>query len=230
MLGIAIKIEDRAARGLVRNLDKQARFAAARTLNEVARQVQTEALPQGLQRSLDRPTPFTTSPRGTFVQPATRDRLVASVVFKERQASYLRYQVFGGERRPNRRALRLPTDIKLDQYGNLPKGIIRQLVAVARKESKLERRRARRIKISNKLELFYGDPRDVGGHDLPPGIYKIVPRTGGGTALVPLIVFPETTATYRKRVDLEEIARPVVASAFAPAFARALRDAIASAR
>ena len=210
-------------------LEKQVNFAASKALNDTAREVR-KAIPAGLRKSLDRPTPFTAGEGATFVKPAKRDNLTAEVLFKDRQASYLRYQVEGGVRRPTRRALRLPSAIRLDQYGNLPRGIIQQLIAVARKESRLGKRKARRIQVSNKLDLFYGDPKDVGGRDFPPGIYKIVRLSAERSQLVPLIVFPETAATYRKRVDLLSISRPVVASAFSPAFARALRDALASAR
>jgi hypothetical protein len=210
-------------------LEKQVKFASSKALNDTASEVR-KAIPAGLRRSLDRPVPFTVSERATFVRPARRDNLTAEVLFKDRQASYLRYQVEGGVRRPTRRALRLPSAIQLDQYGNIPRGIIQQLIAVARKESKLGKRKARRIKVSNKLDLFYGDPRDVGGRNFPVGIYKIVRLSAERSQLVPLIVFPEATATYRKRVDLLSIARPVVASAFSPAFTRALRGALASAR
>jgi hypothetical protein len=210
-------------------LEKQVNFAASKALNETAREVR-KAIPAGLRRSLDRPTPFTAGEGATFVKPARRDSLVAEVLFKPRQASYLRYQVEGGVRSPTRRALRLPSAVKLNEYGNLPRGIIQQLISVARKESRLGKRRSRRIQVSNKLDLFYGDPRDVGGRNFPPGIYKIVKLSPERSQLVPLIVFPETVARYRKRVDLLAIARPVVASAFSPAFARALREALATAR
>lgn len=229
MLNLNITTNLDEVRRQLAGLERQVSFAASRALNDTAREVR-KAVPEGLRRSLDRPTPFTASEGAMFIRPARRDNLTAEVLFKDRQASYLRYQVEGGVRRPARRALRLPSAIRLDQYGNLPRGIIQQLIAVARKESKLGKRKARRIQVSNTLDLFYGDPKDVGGHNFPPGIYKIVRLSSERSQLVPLIVFPETAATYRKRVDLMSIARLVVASAFSPAFSRALRDALASAK
>ncbi|MBT9511341.1 MAG: hypothetical protein IV104_03245 [Acidovorax sp.] len=218
-----------AVKRQIANADKQVRFAASRALNETAQEVR-KAIPGELSRSLDRPTPFTTSDKATFVRPATKERLEAAVQFKDRQASYLRYQLEGGLRQPARKALRLPSAIGLDQHGNLPKGIIKQLVAIARKEGKLGKRRARRIKVSNKLELFYGDPKDLGARKFPPGIYKIVSRGKGvGAQLIPLIVFPEQAAKYEKRVDLEPMARAVVLKTFGPAFERELRAALQSA-
>lgn len=218
-----------AVRRQFAGLEKQVNFAASKALNDVAKEVQ-KAIPAALQRSLDRPTAFTANERATFIKPAKRDSLSAAVLFKDRQASYMRYQTEGGVRQPTRKALRLPSAIQLNAHGNLPKGIIQQLIAVARKEGKLGKRKARRIRVSDKLELFYGDPKDVGGHQFPPGIYKIVKLANDRSQLVPLIVFPATSATYRKRVDLLAVARPVVASAFSPAFDRALQQALATAK
>lgn len=208
-------------------LEKQIDFAASKALNASAHAVR-KSMPAYLQRTLDRPTPFTAGENAMFVKRATRTDLAAQVNFKDKQAAYMRYQVEGGVRQPTRKALRLPSAIKLNQYGNLPKGIIQQLIAVARKEGKLGKRKSRRIQVSNKLELFYGDPKDVGGRNLPPGIYKVV--RGQRTQLVPLIVFPAVAAHYSKRVDLLGMAAPVVSATFGPAFEDALRAALASAK
>lgn len=218
-----------AVKRQIADAEKQMRFAASRALNETANEVR-KAIPGELMRSLDRPTPFTAGENAMFIRPATKDRLEAEVVFKDRQASYLKYQLEGGIRQPAGKALRLPSAIGLDQYGNLPKGIIKQLAAIARKESKMGKHKARRIKVSNKLELFYGDPKDVGAHKFPPGIYKIVPKAGGrGSQLIPLIVFPAQAAKYEKRVNLEPAARAVVLKTFGPAFERELKQALESA-
>jgi len=212
----------------IADAEKQVRYAASRALNETAKEVR-KAIPGELSKRLDRPTPFTTREDAMFIRGATKDRLEAAVVFKDRQASYLRYQLEGGVRQPTRKALRLPSAIGLDQHGNLPRGIIKQLVAIARKEGKLQKRKARRIRVSNKLELFYGDPKDVGARKFPPGIYKIVTKGGAGqTQLVPLIVFPEQSARYEKRVDLDPLARAVVLKTFGPAFERELKQALQS--
>ena len=225
MLSISVTGLDAATRKLA-TVEKQIAFAASKALNASAQQVQ-KGIPGVLMQSLDKPTPFTTSEKATFVRPATKTNLEAAVVFKDRQASYLKYQLNGGVRAPSRKALRLPTAIALDQYGNLPKGVIKSLVALARKESKMTKRTSRRIKVSNKVELFYGDPKDVGAHRFPPGIYKIVAAgRGGKSQLVPLIVFPEQSARYRKRVDLEPMARAVVMKSFGAAFALELANAL----
>ena len=68
----------------------------------------------------------------------------------------------------------LPAAINRNEFGNIPRGLIAQLVAVANRERKLSRVKARRIAVSSKVELFYGDPEDQGGRRYPRGIYKRV--------------------------------------------------------
>lgn len=214
-------------------LSRQVDFAASKALNATARQVQ-RAMPAGLQQQLDRPTPFTTgNPDGsrasTYLKPARKDRLEVDVIFKDVQAAYLRFQVEGGTRAPKGKALRLPSAIGLDGYGNIPRGAIAKLLAVARRESKLTKRTSQRIKVGRGTTLFYGDPADVGNHRFPPGIYKEV-INGTRRQLIPLVVFPARSATYRKRLDLVAIASPVVAREFEPEFRQALTAALQDAR
>lgn len=206
------------AKAMLSNASAEVRRAAARALTDTAYDVR-RAVPAGLRRSLDRPTPFTANENAMFIRRANPQQLEAFALFKDRQASYLRYQVEGGVRRPSGRGLKLPSAIRLDAFGNIPRGAIKQLIAVARKEGKLGKRRARTIAVSRNVDLFYGDPRDLGGRNFPPGIYKVV-KAGDRSSLIPLVVFPETTASYRKRVDLRAIAAPVVASEFPARFRR----------
>lgn len=116
-----------AVRRQLGDLGKQASFAASKALNATAQDLR-RAIPGELRKSLDRPTDFTASEKAMFIRPATKNRLESVVQFKDRQASYLRYQIDGGVRQPTRKALRLPSAIGLDQHGNLPRGIIKQLV------------------------------------------------------------------------------------------------------
>lgn len=95
MLNLNITTNLDEVRRRLSGLEKQVNFAASKALNDTAREVR-KAIPAGLRRSLDRPTPFTASEGATFVKPAKRDNLTAEVLFKDRQASYLRFQVEGG--------------------------------------------------------------------------------------------------------------------------------------
>jgi hypothetical protein len=233
-MDIRMDVDLPGLRRLFAGVERQVDFAVARALTATAKNVQ-RAIPAGLERALDKPTPFTKGaeegPRAsTFIRSARRNKLVAEVVFKGRQAEYLRWQVEGGERRPKRKALRLPADIALDAYGNIPRGTIAKLLAVAQREQRLAKRTSRTIRVSRDVEIFYGDPTDVGIPDSPPGIYKRVRLPDGRGRLIPLIVFPQTTATYRKRVDLQAIARPAVDRHFQSNLVNALRDALRTAR
>ena len=191
---ITVKIEGMAAlQARLSGMEKQVKYAAAQALTQTAKKIK-DVTPAELDKSLDRPTSFTK--RGLYVKPAKRDNLVAEVGFMAKQAEYMRYQIAGGTRNPGAKGLKLPAAIKTNEFGNIPKGLIAQLVAVARKERKLGKVKARRVAISNKVALFYGDPADVGGHKFPRGIYKDIDLGGGRRQLVPLVIFPNKTASY----------------------------------
>ena len=116
-------------------------------------------MPEELERALDKPTPFTK--RGVRVlRYANKAKLEATVGFMAAQAKYMELQIAGGTRQPGRAGLKIPAAIQLNQYGNIPRGIIAQLVAVARKEQGMKKATSRKVKVSGKLDLFYGDPPD----------------------------------------------------------------------
>lgn len=213
-----------------KGLEKQVGFAASRALNDTGQEVR-KGIPPVLKQQLDKPTPFTASEGATYIQRATKDKLEAGVFFKDKQAEYMRLQIDGGVRPSLKRGgPRLPSAVQVDDFGNIPRGLIAKLKAVARKESKLGKVKSRRIRVSAKLELFYGDPKEAGGRkDMPLGIYKIVRLSAGRSQLVPLIVFPDTPLTYRKRVDLMPMANKVAQATFGPAFDKRLAEALATA-
>lgn len=227
MAVVKVSVDVSATIRQMQNLRKQIRYATAVALTRTAQDARAE-IPAALDRALDRPTPFTK--RGTFVQRATPSTLTAMVGFRPKQAEYMRYQIEGGVRRPHRRALKLPASIGLNAYGNIPRSAISKLVSVAQRESKLTRRRSRTIKVSNKLDLFYGDPKDLGANEFPPGIYKRVRLPSGAGQLVPIIVFPEQSARYKKRFDFLGMVQKVARQRFGPRFIEALRSALATAR
>ena len=206
---------------------KQVNFAAAVALTRTAQDVQ-RAVPAALDKSLDRPTDFTK--RGTYIRAAKRDRLEAEIKFKPVQSGYMKYMVSGGTRRPNNVALRLPTGINTDAHGNIPKGAIKTLLAVARKELKLGKVKSRRYRVSAKVELFYGDPADVGAKDRPAGIYKIIKRADGASTMVSIVAFPRKSAHYRARFDFLALGRATVNDRFADHFNTEFRKALATAR
>lgn len=231
---IALKIDSNAdgvaqfMRGVARD---QVPFALAKTLTKTVQAVQG-VIPSALERDLDRPTNFTK--RGTFISAARKTDLTATVGFKDRQATYLKYQVEGGLRAPTKVALRLPGNVTLDTYGNLPKDTIKKLIEAA-KAGRYGGGVKRRLGIGGRrkgqgaLSLFYGQPAH---HPTwPVGIYRRVPGTSGGPGkLIPVIVFPKKNARYKPRFDFYGLAEKVVRREIGPQFARAYADALRTAR
>ena len=202
---------------------RQIAFATSKALNATGKKV-ADAMPDEIEKAIDKPTPFTK--RGVRVLAyANKSRLQTTVGFMAAQAKYMRWQVEGGVRQPGSAGLRLPSAIKVNEFGNIPKGIINQLVAVARKEGKLGKVKARRVQVSSKVELFYGDPLDKTGKKWPRGIYKIIIGS-----LIPLVVFPVTPARYRAIFDFPRIAEGIAKREWPRQFETALADALRTAR
>lgn len=202
----------------------QFRFAVAKAMTDTMRMVQA-GLPAETVHSLDRPVEFTK--RGFYMQPARKDNLQASVGVKDAQAQYLQYQVEGGRRAPRNVALRLPSVAQLNQYGNIPAGLIRTLIARARAGKRATKAQARRFGVSQQIDLFYGDP----GDGRPAGIYKRVALSATKHQLVPVIVFPKQAASYtERRLDFYGFSDRTFQREFGPALDRSWRQAFATAR
>jgi hypothetical protein len=204
-------------------LHPQFRFAAAKALTDVVGMVRS-AMPSELESALDKPTQFTKG--GFFIQPASKERLSATVGVKDRQAEYLQYQVDGGERAPKKTALRLPSVVQLDGAGNLPAGTIKRLIERAQAGKRATKAQGKRFGVSSQVDLFYGEP----GDGRPAGIYKRVPIGDGRTRLVPIVVFPKQSAHYTRRLDFDGIAERIVSRSFAAALDSAWAQALATAR
>ena len=228
MTTLSVRIDGMdALRASINGMGRQVDYAASRAINATGKKI-AEAMPAEMERSLDRPSPFTK--RGVRVlKYANKAKLEATVGFMAAQEKYMQWATDGGTRTPGPGGLKLPSAIKLNEFGNIPKGIIKQLVAVANKEHKLGKVKGRRIAVSNKLELYYGDPTDHNGKQYPRGIYKRV-TTGGKSQLIPLIVFPVKPARYRKRLDFVGKARPIVQTEWTRQFDLALTEALRTAR
>lgn len=103
---------------------KQIPFATAKALTDTAKDAQT-ASKKAMIKKLDRPTPFTL--RGVAIQRATKTKLQSVVYIKDIQAKYLRWQISGGTREARNKALLIPQGIRLNKYGNMPKGRLSKL-------------------------------------------------------------------------------------------------------
>lgn len=192
-------------RGLSNFAREQVPFATSRALNAVALAVR-DAEDRQLRDKLDRPTPFTL--RGLGVLRSSKRALAAAVFMKDRQAEYLALQETGGTRRPKRRAIAVPAKLRVNSYGNIPRGGIKRALAAA--------------------NTFSGRPKGGGA----PGIYKRLGARGkfkSGHALQLQVTWAER-ARYRPRLGFMQTAIRVAQRRAAPEFERALMAAIATAR
>ncbi len=95
-------------------------------LTDTARDAR-QAVMNELPTVFDRPTPFTM--RSIGYTPAMPSALTARVFIRDPQVAYLRMQITGGVELPKRRALLDPVAVQLNQYGNIPRTKIHQLLA-----------------------------------------------------------------------------------------------------
>lgn len=232
---INIHVQIAGLDGLNARLARQARFAAALALTRTAQDVR-RAIPAALDQVFDRPTTFTK--QGTYLKAARPSALMAEVGFRDIQAKYLRLQAEGGIYMPREAGIKLPGNIQLNAFGNIPRGTIAKLKAAA-DNGQLSAALARRLNVqgnrrknaSKPLQLFFGVPRGAGWEDAPLGIWRRVAGAPGQPGkLIPVIVFEDTPAKFRKRLDLEAIARPIIASRLQANFNSALTQALATAR
>lgn len=230
MLSINVKMVGLdAVTASIANLQKQTRFATALALTRTAKAVK-DGMPTVMERELDRPTTFST--RGLYVKGASPARLVAEVGFMDRQASYLKYQIAGGSRTPTARGIKLPGNITLNSFGNIPRGTIDKLKAAA-ESGQLSKAIGKRLGVGNRrkgaapIQLFYGKPTGRGREKAPMGIWRRV--SGSPGKLIPVVVFEDKPVKYKPRFKFYEAAASIVLREwdrqFALAFAEAMRSA-----
>lgn len=230
---------------------KQVQFATRVALTRTASKVK-DAEVHEMRDVFRNPTPYTLS--SVFVQPATANRLSATVLLKDEAtkaipaAKYLKAQIDGGQRGLKRfeRALIaagvMPGDYravpgaaaKLDAYGNMNRGQIVQILAFFRafpemgyKANMTDAGRARLARGSRSklgFAYFVGHP----GNRLPLGVYQRV-KFAHGSAIKPVLIFVRS-AVYESIFDFGYVAETVVAQEFGNEFAKAYIEAVGSAR
>lgn len=205
-------------------LHPQYRFASSRALNLTMRELHS-TMPAEVERALDRPTQYTK--QGFYWRPSNKQSLSVEIGIKTRQAEYMQWMVHGGKRQPKRKALRLPSVVQLNEHGNLPRGLVRQLIERAKAGRRATARQGKRAGLSSKVDLFYGDPKD----GRPAGLYKRVVLSSTRQQLVPLVVMPAVQASYQaRRFDFYGVADRGFKRTFEANLMRAWREALASAR
>lgn len=213
--------------GYTARLSSQFNFAVASALTETVKTVRNE-MPAALDRELHMPTRYTKA--GFFFVGARKDALVAHVGIKDAQAKYLHYQIYGGDRFPNRKALKLPGQVKLDDSGNIPRAELRRLIAEAKRVRKAsaKRRVGGTSYTGSSKGVFYGKPANR--PELPPGIYRRVQTDDKARFLQPLVLFPAQAAKYKPRFDFFGLSDRIARQTFPQALRRTWARALATAR
>jgi hypothetical protein len=231
---IQVELDQAHLAAALRGQQRQVDYAIAVALTKTAKEIQ-KAMPAELDQIFDRPTPFTK--RGTYLQSAKRDNLVAVVGFKSIQAKYLQRQTEDNTYIPGEAGIKLPGNIQLNAFGNIPRGIIDKLKAAAQNGdlsaaiAKRLNANGNRRKGAKPIQLFFGKPKGAGWEDAPLGIWRRVPGVSGGPGkLIPVIVFEDTPAKYKKKLDMEDIGRPLVQRHFKRLLDEAVRHALSTAR
>ena len=197
---------------------KQIPFAEALALTRLAQGVSAQES-EAVVKTFDHPTPFTQ--RAFYVKAATKSRPIAFVAVKDIQAQYLAPYVIGGPRSLGaKRAMLVPRDIALNQYGNLPRNKLQALKGkpgvfvgkITTKDGKT---------ISG---LWQRDPRAAA-----KGIKRVKGIVQSKAGLKLLIQFEDTTRAP-KHLPFEERARSYVKANAAREFQAALAQGVATAR
>lgn len=245
---ITVKVNDNAAdvlRGLDLATREQLPFATALALTRTAKLVQSR-LQDTLATAFDRPTPFVL--RGTYLRAATKATLSAEIGMREvarggraGPAMYVKEFFSGGARdlKPFERALKkmgvLPegykaipgAGLKTDRYGNPDRRALAEIIGALASRISVWSGRGKRQSLTG---YFVVPPGARGGaaHFKYPGIFRRLQR-GQERAVQSIFIF-QHAAQYRKRIDLESLARRVVATDFPRQLSQALETARKTAR
>jgi CheY-like chemotaxis protein len=184
---------------------QQVPFAIAQTLNALADDA-AKAITVQMDRYLDRPTSFTKKAyvggRGFKGKRATKKTLEAILIPGDIQAKYLKFQIAGGTRLPDQKAILVPTKLApKNKFGNLSRGNRKRMVAGG-------------------ADFFSAGNRE----GKTPGIYKRV-----GNRIQPFAFYVDD-ARYEAIFPIEKIAGGVVRNNMPRRFRDALAKAMASAR
>lgn len=206
MITLSVKADIRSvARSLDALARKQLPFATAQAINATAQAVKL-AEQENMRKVLDAPTPFTVN--AVTVKRATKSNPVALVYVKPVAAAYLLPYEIGGPNKLNSQALLKPIGAKVNQYGNLPRNLVKRL--------------------TGKPNVFVGKVQTKGG--LVDGVWQRTKQTRGKRAGLKLMVKFEDAHEAKQRLAFRNVGMRTVAATFRGELDKAVAKAIASAR
>lgn len=189
-------------------------FATAKSLTQVAADASRKRLPVVADKTFDKgATRFTK--RGFKYIKATKRNLVATVFIDNIQNEYMKFQVKGGTRFPERKSLLISTDAsRVNRFGNLTPATLSRM-------------------INDKYKYFKGVPRGKTGQNYE-GIWERYGRqTRRGGQRIRMVARYVDKAQYRPLFPFAETIEGVVFSGegkFANRFRANLRDALRQTR
>jgi hypothetical protein len=206
MFTISVKSDIRAvSKRLDALIRKQLPFATAQAINATAQAVML-AEQENMRKVLDAPTPFTVN--SIAIRKATKSNPVALVYVKPVAATYLLPYEAGGTNKLNSQALLKPIGAKVNQYGNLPRNLVKRL--------------------TGKPNVFVGKVQTKGGP--VDGVWQRTKKTRGKRAGLKLMVKFEDAHQVTQRLDYRGVAKSIVAATFRIELDKAIAKAMASAR
>ncbi|MFP4895807.1 hypothetical protein [Paraburkholderia sp. EG304] len=220
MLGISFKAKVDAVSLKLDNLARrQLPFAESRTVTELAK-LAAQAEKKTIPEVFESPTPFTVN--SVAVQGAKRGLPIARVYVRAAAAQYLAPYEYGGVQFLGQKPADLvPVGAAVNQYGNLPRGLIRRYL--------------------NRPDVFIGAVRTKGGElygvwqraaTSQPGKIRRAPRglAPNTTGKLKLLVAFHAPVETKKRLEFSARGQSVVLANFDRVFGRELGKAIATAR
>jgi hypothetical protein len=215
---IRVRIDPRSLRAFSDEIKKQVPFALALTLTGLARRVEQEEK-RNLLAVMPTATPFTVN--SIRSRGATKANLTARVFVQDIAAQYLEPFESGGTHFLGRkRGLLVPKKITVNQYGNLPRNLLKQL--------------------KGRSDIFIGKVTTRSGRTIngvwqrPAAAAPTRPRKGklapNRTGALKLLIRFEDPQRVRQHLGFAERARLTVERFFAPEFEAAMKKAVASAK
>lgn len=212
MTSVSIKVDMKRARRYMTNVEKkQIPFATARAITQTLHIARKDVTSQ-LIIDIDRPVPWTK--RGFRVIGAKKTSLRGKLFIMPSQVSYLKYQIYGGVRKPKGQALAMkpaksmPGDVRTNKYGNVP--------------------RTQHARSQLAKGAFSGTVAGV------PGIWKAPRKTKTGKIRkgqkMKLLLAYERQAVYRPRFDFFKRGHRSINTNWARTFQKSFASAMRTAR